>query len=101
MKLFIKKVKVAESTIENILSGTSAKYCIRHTQISTLHITENRHSMPLNSLFNGPSPRHIVVRMIKAEASKGSTGSSPINFENFGISEIKIINGSTTIPIKF
>src|SRR3569832_194689 len=57
MKLFIKKVEVAESislAIENILSDTSAKYTIRRTQITTLHITENRRSTPLNSLFNGP-----------------------------------------------
>src|SRR3569832_197809 len=87
MKLFIKKVEVAESislAIENILGGTSAKYPIRRTQITTLHITENRRSTPLNSLFNGPSPRRIVVGMVKAEASRGSIRSSHIKFEFFG-----------------
>ena len=101
MKLFIKKVEIAESislAIENMLSNTSAKYPIRRTQLTTIHITENRRSTPLNSLFNGPSPRRIVVGMVKAEASRGSNITSPFNFENFGISEIKITSGTVTVP---
>jgi hypothetical protein len=101
MCMFMKKVEVSDGinlAIESMLQNTTVKYPIRRTQITSLHITENRRSTPLNSLFSGSLPRRIVVGMVAAESARGSYKKSPFDFRDFGISEIKITSGSTTVP---
>jgi len=63
-----------------------------------MHITENRRSTPLNSLFSGILPRRIVVGMVEAEAARGSIKKNPFLFNDFGLSEIKITSRNLTVP---
>jgi len=101
MSLFVKKVEVMESigvSIESMLQTTSAKYPIKRVQLTTMHITENRRSTPLNALFSGILPRRIVVGMVEAEAARGSIKKNPFLFNDFGLSEIKITSGNLTVP---
>jgi hypothetical protein len=101
MTFNIKKVEINDSinlAIESMLLKTTVKYPIRRTHISTLHITDNRRSTPLNSLFTGASPRRIVVGLIKADSARGTYESNPFLFEPFSIQEIKITSGAITIP---
>jgi len=101
MSLFVKKVEVMESigvAIESMLQTASAKYPIKRIQLTTMHITENRRSTPLNSLFSGILPRRIVVGMVEAEAARGSIKKNPFLFKDFGLSEIKITSGNLTVP---
>jgi hypothetical protein len=101
MSLFMKKVEVADSislAIENMLQTTSVKYPVRRCQVTCMHITENRRSTPLNSLFSGPLPRRLVVGLVGSGAVRGDYSFSPFNFNDFGISEIKVTSGSVTIP---
>jgi len=101
MSLFIKKVEVMDSigvAIESMLQTTSAKYPIKRVQLTTMHITENRRSTPLNSLFSGILPRRVLVSMVDAEAARGSMKKNPFLFKDFGLSEIKITSGNLTLP---
>jgi len=101
MSLFVKKIEVADSigmAIESMLQTTSAKYPIKRVQLTTMHITENRRSTPLNSLFSGILPRLIVVAMVEAEAARGSIKKNPFLFKDFGLSEIKITIGNVSVP---
>jgi len=101
MSLFLKKVEISDSlnvAIETMLHRTSAKYPIRRTQLTTLHITENRRSTPLNSLFTGVLPRRLIIGLVAAEAARGSFKTCPFQFKPFAISEIKISSGNITVP---
>ena len=101
MCLYMRKVEVSDSinlAIETMLQNTTIKYPIRRTQITTLHITENRRSTPLNALFTGITPRRLVVGLVKAEALRGNYNLSPFDFQDFGISEIKLTSSTVTLP---
>lgn len=101
MSLFMKKVEVTESinmAIESMLQNTTVKYPIRRTHLTSLHVTENRRSTPLNALFSGNVPRRLVVGMVLAKGARGAYDESPLTFQNFGLSEIKITSGTVTVP---
>jgi hypothetical protein len=101
MSLFLKKVEVNDSiglAIESMLQNTSVKYPIRRVQLTSMHITENRRSTPLNSLFSGILPRRILVALVEATASRGSYKSSPFCFKDYGLREIRIVSGTNTVP---
>lgn len=101
MSLFMKKVEVVDginTAIETMLRTASAKYPIRRTQVTTLHITENRRSTPLNSLFSGALPRRLVVGLVDAEAARGHMAKSPFNFQHFNVTEIKVSSGTNIVP---
>jgi hypothetical protein len=101
MCLYMKKVELADSVslaIENMIQNTTVKYPIRRCHLTTMHITQNRRTTPLNSLFSGPLPRRLVIGLVATDASRGSFSFNPFNFRNFGISEISITSGSTTVP---
>jgi hypothetical protein len=101
MSLFIKKIEISDTiglALESMLQKTSVKYPIRRVQITSLHITDNRRSTPLNSLFTGILPRRLLITMVEAEAVRGSYDSSPFVFKDFGIRDIKITSGNNTIP---
>lgn len=101
MCMYMKKVEISDDVnvaIETMLQRNSAKYPIRRTQITTIHITENRRSTPLNSLFTGILPRRLVVGLVSAEGSRGSYKTCPFHFKPFSIAEIKIVSGTTTVP---
>uniref|UniRef100_A0A915K0P5 Uncharacterized protein n=1 Tax=Romanomermis culicivorax TaxID=13658 RepID=A0A915K0P5_ROMCU len=101
LSLFMKKVEVSDSismAIESMLQTTSVKYPLRRTQITTLHVTENRRSTPLNSLFSGVLPRRLVIGMVAAHAARGTYTSNPFMFHDFGIAEIKVVSGTNVVP---
>ena len=102
MSLFMKKVEIADNinlALETMLANTAAKYPIRRCQVSSLFITQNRRSTPINSLFSGPLPRRLVVALVSGSGARGSYLHDPFYFRNFGINEIKITSGSTVVPI--
>lgn len=101
MSLFIKKMEINDSlnlAIEQMLKTTTAKYPLRRVQLTNLHITDNRRSTPLNSLFSGSLPRRMVIGLVQSEAVRGTYSSNPFVFKDFGISDIKIVSGTTTVP---
>ena len=93
---YVKRAEIADSVnlaIEGMLKSTTAKYPMRRTQISTMHVTETRRTTPLNALFTGTLPRRLVVSMVHSNAYRGAYNTSPFNFEHFNIEDIKITSG--------
>jgi hypothetical protein len=101
MCFYVKKIEVVETiglAIETMFNTENAKYPIRRIQMSTMSITENRRSTPLNSLFSGALPRRLVIGLVASDALRGTYATSPFNFQPFGMTEIKITCGTTTVP---
>ena len=101
MRLFVKTVNVVSSvalSIEKTLASYSAKYPMKRVQLQTIHVSENRTSLPENHLFSNVLPKRILVACVNAKAFDGSKAHSPFFFEHFNIRELSINAAGSSWP---
>lgn len=101
MKLLIRKVEVLESiqlALESTFAQYSAKYPLRRSVVTSLHVTPQRRVTPVNSLFQGQIPRRLIVACCDQDAYHGVQNKSPFNFKNYSIQSIKVTAGGQSFP---
>src|SRR5437868_13658860 len=103
MRLLIRKVEVLESiqlALESTFAEYSAKYPLRRSVVTSLHVTPQRRVTPVNSLFQGQIPRRLIVACCDqdADAYHGVQNKSPFNFKNYSIQSIKVTAGGQSFP---
>lgn len=101
MRLFVQKVEVLESiqlALESTVQQFAAKYPIRRTEITTLHVTQQRRLTPTNTIFQGQIPRRVIVACCDQDAYHGIISKSCFNFKHYGITSAKLVAGGQTFP---
>ena len=101
MVWFVRKVELLKSVqlgLETALVRNTAKYPVRRTQVSKLHIAGGRRSAPSNTLFTGQIPRRMVVGFVDGDAYYGTYRKSPFHFKNFGLKSIKVTAAGQVYP---
>jgi hypothetical protein len=101
MRLFVEKVDVLESVnlaIESTVNQYVAKYPLRRTVVTSLHVTPQRRTTPTNNIFQGQIPRRMIIACCEQDAYNGVINRSPFKFKPFGIQSIKVIAGGQTFP---
>lgn len=101
MRLFMEKVDVLESVnlaVESTLGAFTAKYPLRRTVVTSLHVTPQRRATPTNNIFQGQIPRRMIIACCDQDAYTGVINKSPFKFRPFGIQSIKVIAGGQTFP---
>jgi len=98
---YIRRVELSSSlniALETALSRTPAKYPIRRVEMTHIHVGGGSTQTPNNVLFNGQLPRRVIVGCVSTDAFYGSYTTSPFNFNNFTITEVKLTAGGVTFP---
>lgn len=101
MKLFIQKVEVLESVqlaLESTIAQYAAKYPIRRSIVTSLHVTQQRRVTPTNSIFQGQIPRRMIICCCDQDAYHGAVNKSPFLFQNYAIQSVKVTAGGQTFP---
>lgn len=101
MVWYVRKVEVLKSVqmgLETALVRHPARYPIRRIQVTKLHITPGRRSVPTNTLFTGQIPRRLVVGFVEMQAYFGHYKKSPFNFQNFSVKKINVTAGGQVFP---
>ena len=101
MSLFVKAVNVISSAnlaLEKALLSRNARYPYTRTRIKCISVPGGRRDLPFATIFNDIIPRRIVVGCVKQSAYGGEIGSSPFNFQPFGISEMTVDAGGSIFP---
>ena len=101
MVWYVRKVELLKSVqmgIESALVRHTAKFPVRRTQVTKLHIAAGRRSTPANTLFNGQVPRRIVVGFVDSDAYYGNYQKSPFRFQPYNIRRIKITAAGQVYP---
>jgi len=101
MVWFVRKIEILKSVqmgIETTLNHHPAKYPIRRIQVTKLHVSPGRRSVPTNTLFTGQLPRRLVLGFVDMDAYYGNYKKSPFNFKNYSIKKIKLTAGGQVFP---
>jgi len=101
MVWYVRKVELLKSLqlgLENTLVRYPAKYPVRRTQVTKLHIAAGRRSAPSNTLFTGQIPRRLVIGFVDTDAYYGTYKKSPFTFKNYNIKNIKVTAGGHVFP---
>ena len=102
MKLVMKKIKLmgsVQSQLENRLLSEAAKYPIRHSYCKPFFIDAADKQASFGDIFGGKSvPDFCAVALVEQTKFRGTYGSSPFQFDNFGLTSLKISFDSFTYP---
>lgn len=101
MKLLIEKAEVLDSiqlALESTFAHYAAKYPLRRSVVTSLHVTPQRRVTPTNSIFQGQIPRRMIVCCCDQDAFHGIQNKSPFTFQPYRIQSIKVTAGGQTFP---
>ena len=101
MVWFVRKVEILKSVqmgLEATLLRHPAKYPIRRIQVTKLHVSPGRRSVPNNTLFTGQIPRRLVIGFVDMDAYYGNYQKSPFRFQNYSVRKIKLTAGGQVFP---
>uniref|UniRef100_A0A914DWV5 Uncharacterized protein n=1 Tax=Acrobeloides nanus TaxID=290746 RepID=A0A914DWV5_9BILA len=100
MRLWIKLVDVQPSVNVGVLSmleRTSAKYCLRKTDVRTLFLSEGRTEVAHN-IYSSVRPRRLTFVIVDNDAYSGTVKKTPFHFKNFNLRSASVEIGANVYP---
>lgn len=104
--LIVRMIEPRESlrlAVEQTLSLQPALYPFKQTELRFFSFSQNTTSISEPNLYSGAMPTRVVLGLVKNKALTGDYEDSPLNFGDFGMTEIDLRkNGKsiTTDPVK-
>ena len=98
---YVKRLQLLSSVhlgAESALMRMPAKYPVRRVVMTDLHISSGRKTTPTTSIFDGQTPRRMIIGFVEPKAMFGEKGKSPFKFGNNGVQQIAVHAGGQIIP---
>jgi hypothetical protein len=99
--LRIRKVKINPSVMMQHaleLEKNTAKYALKQVRVTSHNVPFNASSCRIPNIVQGLLPTRIVVGLVNTVSFDGTLTTNPFNFQNYGITSIKLKRGSNSIP---
>ncbi len=101
--LYVRRCVVDPSVLAGHLKGIQTKpvqYAIQQTNMQTFSISQGLQSVVHDNLFNGKSPKLVLLGLVENASLNGTYLSSPFNFKHFNVSEISLLKNGETCPYR-